>query len=91
MQWIFVGIVAALLTCFSFVPQVIKMYRSKSVKDVSPITFFQFSLGASLWVAYGIHLNDAIIIASNCIVIVTLLTAIVLYSKYSRNRGLTNN
>ena len=39
MQWYLIGTVAALLTTFGFVPQVIKMLRTKSVKDISLPTF----------------------------------------------------
>ena len=52
--WTAVGILAAVLTSFGFVPQVMKMWRSRSVGDVSATTFLKFSVGVTLWGANGI-------------------------------------
>ena len=84
MQWEMFGILAALLTTFGFVPQIIKMFTTKSVRDISLPTFIQFSLGVSFWALYGLHLGDAIIISANTIALCTLIVAIMLYSTYSR-------
>ncbi|NYT21226.1 MAG: hypothetical protein GKC07_05430, partial [Methanomicrobiales archaeon] len=51
--WLLIGILAALLTMFGFVPQLMKMYRTKSVSDVSLGTLCQFTTGVSLWAVYG--------------------------------------
>lgn len=86
MEWYIIGIAAALLTTFGFVPQIIKMHRTKSVKDVSLVMLFQFSAGVILWTLYGIHLGDYIIIAANVISFITLVAAIVVYYYYNRYR-----
>ncbi len=72
------GIVAASLTMFGFVPQIIKMWTTHSARDVSGLTLIQFSIGATLWMLYGIHLQDFIVIA-NAISLATLLIALGLY------------
>lgn len=77
-----VGIAAALLTTFGFVPQTVKMYRVKSVKDVSLATLFQFGVGVALWALYGFYRNDAIIVTANTISFVILVAAITLYYHY---------
>lgn len=86
-MWYAIGSAAALLTTFGFVPQVIKMWRSKSVKDVSPVTLIQFILGLCLWMAYGYHLGDPIIMASNFVGLLTILVALVLYLRYSKRQN----
>jgi MtN3 and saliva related transmembrane protein len=80
--WTIIGIVAALLTSFSYVPQVRKMWRTKSVSDVSSTTIFQMGLGCLLWLVYGISRTDFIIISANVVAIVTLVIAVVLYYRY---------
>ncbi len=80
--WTIVGIIAALLTSFSYVPQVRKMWRRKSVGDVSNITIFQMSLGCILWLIYGISRTDFIIIGANVVAIFTLVIGVVLYYRY---------
>ena len=84
MQWYVIGTVAALLTTFGFVPQVIKMLRTKSVKDISLLTFIQFSVGMSLWALYGFHLRDIIIVSANGIGVAILFIAIAIYVYYMR-------
>ncbi len=84
MEWYLIGIVAALFTTFGFIPQIIKMHRTKSATDVSLTTLLQFSAGAILWTLYGIHLEDTIIIAANTITFVTVVYAIAMYYHFNR-------
>jgi MtN3 and saliva related transmembrane protein len=87
MLWTLVGIAAAFLTMFGFVPQCIKMWKTKSVKDVSGITLGQFSFGVALWMFYGIHLKDFIIIGANAISLGTLVLALGLYIKLNQRNS----
>ncbi len=82
MYWYLIGTAAALLTTFGFVPQIIKMRRTKSSRDVSLATLFQFSAGVILWTLYGLHIEDVIIIAANVISFLILSMAIVFYYYY---------
>jgi MtN3 and saliva related transmembrane protein len=84
MQWYLVGTVAALLTTFGFVPQVRKMLRTKSVKDISLLTFIQFGVGMSLWALYGFHLGDVVIVSANGIGVLIIIIAIAVYTYYVR-------
>jgi MtN3 and saliva related transmembrane protein len=77
-----IGTLAAILTSLSFVPQVVKMWRSQSVADVSPVTFIQFSCGAILWMVYGIYRQDPVVIGANIVTLVTLLFALGLYFRH---------
>jgi MtN3 and saliva related transmembrane protein len=77
-----IGVVAALLTSFSFVPQVRKMWRRKSAKDVSHITMFQLMTGCVLWLVYGILRQDPVIIGANIVGIAILIAGLALYYRY---------
>jgi len=85
MIWSLIGCLAAFLTMFGFVPQVLKMMRTHSVKDVSILTFSQFAAGVFLWVLYGIHLGDPIIITANTVTLLSVLIGIFFYCKYKVN------
>ncbi len=76
MGWTIIGALAALLTTFGFVPQVLQMWRTRSVRDVSLLTLLQFLAGIALWTAYVIHLGDAILIVSNFFALAILLFAV---------------
>jgi MtN3 and saliva related transmembrane protein len=83
MFWEIVGFAAAFLTMFGFLPQVIKIYRTKSVNDISLLAILQFMLGVFLWLVYGIHLKNVVIILANSVTLTILLVALVLFLKYT--------
>ncbi|KTB48109.1 SemiSWEET family sugar transporter [Dehalogenimonas alkenigignens] len=83
-MWYLVGAAAAVLTTFGFVPQILKMRRTRSVKDISLLTLVQFSVGVAIWGIYGWHLKDPVIVAANLISLLILLSAIAMYLKYRR-------
>ena len=74
------GLSAGFLTTISFVPQIVKTWRSKSAADISTSMFALFSLGLILWLIYGFYLQSLPIILANSITLV--LTAIILILKY---------
>ncbi|MDD1715986.1 MAG: hypothetical protein LUQ01_03210 [Methanolinea sp.] len=80
--WFIIGIVAALLTTFGFIPQILKMYRTRSVGDVSLATFVQFLAGVGLWIFYGMAIRDPIVTVANTVTFATLIAAITLYWIY---------
>jgi len=86
MQWELVGSGAAVLTMFGFVPQIVKIYRTESVADVSFLMLLQFFVGIFLWLLYGIHIQDEIPIVSNAVSFTTLVVAMGLYMKYRKNK-----
>jgi MtN3 and saliva related transmembrane protein len=90
-SWYAVGAVAAALTSFGFVPQIVKIWRTKSVRDVSPITILQFIAGVSLWVVYGVHLRDAVIIIANLVSLAILIAALLLYFRFFKKSKPANH
>lgn len=84
MQWELIGSGAALLTMFGFVPQILKIYKTQSVEDVSLIMLLQFCLGMFLWLLYGLHIQDNILIVANIVSFSSLIIAIGLFFKYRK-------
>ena len=82
-----VGISAALLTMSSFIPQIVRAVRTRSMADVSLYLMPLFIAGFSLWVVYGFMHNDPIIIGSNVTGIVFNVTLLVLKGRYGLPRG----
>ena len=78
----FLGLVAGSLTTVSFVPQVVKIWRSKSGQDISYGMFSLFSLGVALWLAYGVMLGAAPIIVANAVTLILALTVLFLKHRY---------
>jgi len=62
-----IGLVAAACTTFSFLPQVIQAWRTRSTKDISLGMFAIMTVGIALWVVYGVARMDVPLIAANII------------------------
>lgn len=82
MFWNIIGSTAAVLTMFSFVPQIVKIIKNKSANDISLVTLIQFCAGLTLWLAYGIHLRNFIIITANSVSLTSILVVFYLYLRY---------
>jgi MtN3 and saliva related transmembrane protein len=76
------GLAAGSLTTISFVPQVLKIWRSKSGNDVSYGMFLLFSVGVLLWLAYGLMLGAIPIIVANAVTLILALIVVALKYRY---------
>jgi MtN3 and saliva related transmembrane protein len=76
-DWI--GSAAATLTTTAFVPQAWKVWRTRHTADISLGMYILFTLGVTLWLAYGIQLESWPIIIANSVTL--LLAGIVLALK----------
>jgi MtN3 and saliva related transmembrane protein len=74
-----IGSIAATLTTISFVPQVVKLVKTRHTKDISLSMYIIFTIGVALWLVYGIMLGRLPIIMSNAITLI--LTSVILYIK----------
>lgn len=84
------GLLAAALTTFSFLPQVIKTWRSKSAEDISIGTFSMLCTGVLCWLIYGLLIEDLPIIVSNVVTFVlagAVLVQAVAYKWRDRQRA----
>jgi MtN3 and saliva related transmembrane protein len=77
-----VGIVAAMLTTCSFVPQAAMTIRTKDTAGISLVMYLMFTGGVLLWLVYGIYLKDLALMLSNG---VTLVLASIILSCKIRN------
>ena len=77
-----IGIVAGLLTTLAFLPQAVKIWRSKSAKDVSLAMFVCFCAGIVLWVIYGFMLGALPVILANVATLCIAVTILVFKIRY---------
>jgi MtN3 and saliva related transmembrane protein len=64
------GLAAGFLTTASFVPQVVKTWRSRSAEDVSLGMFLMFVAGVAMWLAYGVLRGDLAMALANAVTLV---------------------
>ena len=75
-----IGVLAGIGTTISFIPQVIKIYKTRNTKDISPIMFCIHTTGVVTWVVYGILEQNFVIIVFNsitCLLCINVLYFIV--------------
>ncbi|OGI48736.1 MAG: hypothetical protein A2151_01055 [Candidatus Muproteobacteria bacterium RBG_16_65_34] len=73
------GLAAGALTTVAFVPQVVKIWRTRSTHDISLGMFALFSTGLVLWLIYGVSIGSAPIVIANTVTLALALT--ILYFK----------
>ena len=66
----YIGFFAAFCTTVAFLPQAIKVYKTKSTKDISLYMFLIFTVGVLSWLIYGLIINDWPIILANAVTLV---------------------
>ncbi len=76
------GLIAGALTTISFLPQVIKTYKTRSTKDISLEMYVLFTTGVSLWLVYGLYINSLPIIITNAAVFVLAFIILALKLKH---------
>jgi len=78
-----IGLIAALFTTISLLPQLIKVYKTKSTKDISTGMFTLFGVGVLLWFVYGVFVNDLPIMVANSLAFIQ--AAMILFFKAKHN------
>lgn len=77
-----IGFLAGGLTTLSFVPQVVKTFRSKSCGDVSLGMLLIFGGGVTCWLIYGLALRSWPIIVANAATFALVGTILVMKRIY---------
>lgn len=78
------GLVAGSLTTIAFVPQLLKVWKSKSAQDISYVMFIMFIAGIILWEIYGWGIHSMPVILFNVITFVLGLAILVLKFIFDR-------
>ena len=78
----YIGFFAAFCTTFAFFPQAIKVWKSKSTKDISLYMFIIFTTGVLSWLIYGIIINNLPIIIANAFTLILSIFILIYKLKY---------
>jgi MtN3 and saliva related transmembrane protein len=75
------GHLGAFLSSITFLPQVYKAWKTKSVGDLSIAMMFIVFASTIIWLAYGLHFKLLPVIICNSIIM--FLSALLIYFKLS--------
>ncbi len=68
---------AGALTTIAYLPQVIKVWKTRSTHDISAGMFITLCLGLVMWTFYGFSINSTPVIIANIISFVLAFTVLV--------------
>jgi len=77
--------VLGVITGLANVPQIIKILKNKSAKDISIITNLIFVISSIVWLSYGLQLKSYPLIVANIIYIITYGLIVVGWVFYGGN------
>ena len=63
------GYVAAVFATGSFLPQVLKTWRTRSAEDLSFLMLWCHIVGMLLWLAYGVMIGSSPIVIANAVAV----------------------
>jgi MtN3 and saliva related transmembrane protein len=76
------GFLAGVLTTGAFIPQALKIWKTRSARDVSLGMYAVFTSGVVLWLVYGIALGSVPIIVANVFTLVLALAVLLMKLRY---------
>jgi MtN3 and saliva related transmembrane protein len=79
-----IGFISATFTTVAFVPQVIRVWKTKSARDVSLGMYALFNTGVALWLCYGLLIESWPIIVANSITLILACSVMVMKLNFDR-------
>jgi MtN3 and saliva related transmembrane protein len=83
------GFAAGTLTTIAFVPQLLRILRTRSAHDISWWMFGILIAGVALWLWYGIRVNALPVILANAVTLVLAVAIVLLKRRYHPRSGRT--
>ncbi|HEX4885615.1 MAG TPA: SemiSWEET transporter [Casimicrobiaceae bacterium] len=80
-----VGMAAAVLTTLAYVPQVVRIVKTRSAHDISWWMFGIMTVGATLWLVYGLRLPSLPVVAANVVTLALLALILLLKWRFGRD------
>ena len=78
------GLVAGGITSVAMLPQLIKVWKEKDVKDLSLWMIIVLVTGLSLWIWYGFLKDELPIILSNAFAVLVNIALLISYFKFRK-------
>ena len=82
LDWL--GFLAGALTTIAFIPQVLRIVRTRSADDISWSTWSVFAAGMALWIAWGAMQQAIPVIVANAVTLILVFVILALKWHYSQ-------
>ena len=80
----FIGYVAATCTTVAFLPQLIRVVKLRSAREISLGMFTIFSTGTALWLTYGLLSHSKPVAVANAVTFLLSISILILKIRYDR-------
>ena len=77
-----IGLIAASLTTFAFLPQSLRAIKTRHTKDISLPMLLMMEAGVIIWIGYGILISDIPLILANSVSFFFVSATLYLKFKY---------
>lgn len=77
-----IGSIAAVITTFAWVPQILKIMRERQARDISLVTTATLASGVFLWVVYGVAIGSMPVILANAVSFLFIATIVALKLRF---------
>ena len=81
------GLAAGTLTTVAFLPQVIRVWRTRSARDLSYAWIVTFAAGVVLWLVYGVSVRSTPVVLANVATLLLVLVLLGLKLRFERGGG----
>jgi MtN3 and saliva related transmembrane protein len=71
-----VGSIAAIITTFAWLPQIVKILRERQARDISLTTTAALATGVFLWIVYGLAIGSMPVILANSVSFLFIATIV---------------
>lgn len=85
-----IGTSAGILSCITFMPQVLRTWRLKSADEISPVMFVIAMISTLLWLVYGILIHSFSMIFTNVVVCSLSVVMLVMIIVFRRKKPVKN-
>lgn len=80
-----IGYLAAICTTLSFLPQLVRVLKLRTARDISLGMFLVFSIGTALWLIYGVLSRSWPVAAANAVTLVLSISILILKLRFDEN------
>jgi len=81
-----IGMAAGICTTTSLAPQLARIWKTKSARDLSLAMFLVFGMGVALWIAYGVAAHSPSVVITNSCSMVLVVSILILAVRYNRQQ-----
>ena len=83
-----IGYLGGIFSSVSFLPQVIKLYKTKSAEDLSMLSLLLLATNVTLWLVYGFLIDSNPIKLTNGIVLSMIAAMVYFKIAYTKKKAL---